>query len=204
MQCKYLQDIFLRAGMHDGNMGCHLTKCVAERGSGKTRSVTFRIPEELYESLQKEAVYSNVSFSALATKVFRRHVDWHSMAARAGWIYVTRSTFSSLLERLSDSELQKLAQASVSANIRDILLFMKSDKSLDAALHLLETWFRINELPYRLTVQGNRYTITTQHNMGHHFSVYLAEFLKSACMELGINNIAGETAKNSLLVTFTA
>jgi hypothetical protein len=175
-----------------------------EKGPGRTRSVTFRIPEDLYESLQKEALYSNVSFSALATKVFRRHVDWHSMAARAGWIYVTRTTFSSLLQGLSDSELQKLAQESVSSNIRDIILFMKSEKSLDSALHLLETWFRINELPYRLTVQGNRYTITTQHNMGHHFSVYLAEFLKSACMELGITSVSGETAKNSLLLTFAA
>lgn len=185
-------------------MQCRSMTSMAERGSGKTRSVTFRIPEELYESLQKEALYSNVSFSALATRVFRRHVDWHSMAARAGWIYVTRTTFSSLLEGLSDSELQKLAQESVSTNIRDIILFMKSDKSVDSALHLLETWFRINELPYRLTVQGNRYTITTQHNMGHHFSVYLAEFLKSACMELGISDVTGETAKNSLLVSFTA
>lgn len=175
-----------------------------EEKAGKTRSVTFRVPEELYESLQKEALYSNVSFSALATRVFRRHVDWHSMAARAGWIYVTRTTFSSLLQGLSDEELQQLAQESVSSNIRDIILFMKSDKSVEAALHLLETWFRINELPYRLTVQDGRYTITTQHNMGHHFSVYLAEFLKAACVELGIRDVTGETAKNSLLLTFVA
>lgn len=174
---------------------------MSERAA-KTRSVTFRIPEGLYDSLQKEATYSNVSFSALATQVFRRHVEWHSMAAKAGWMYVTRSTFSALLQRLSDEELQKLAQDAVSSNMRDTILFMKSDRGIEAAVRLLETWLRINELPYRLTNQQSRYIITLQHNLGHHFSVYLLEFLKSACAELGIKSARGEATKNSLLLTF--
>ena len=56
----------------------------------KSESVTFRIESKALEKLRREAEQNDISPNMLVNKLIKDHVNWHSTAAKAGFISVRR------------------------------------------------------------------------------------------------------------------
>jgi hypothetical protein len=71
-----------------------------------TEGITFRIPSSSINQLRR--IKKEASESEYASKSDPKdHLDWHTHAARARMFHVPRSTFSRLVDNLTEEELSK-------------------------------------------------------------------------------------------------
>jgi hypothetical protein len=164
----------------------------------KSESVTFRIESKALEKLRHEAEQKDISANTLVNKLIKDHLNWHSTAAKAGFISMRRPFISKIIKYLPEQEIISLAEY---AN-KDSLLLMRNDYSIKSALDLLESWIKISEYPYRHdeTSNGNnKHSYVIQHDMGIKVSIYFATLLQFLFEELGhYERIEFERTENSL------
>jgi len=67
----------------------------------QSESITFRLDSTILNKLHPEAEQKDISVNILVSHIIRRHIDWRSNAAKAGFVTVRRGLLSKLLNRLS-------------------------------------------------------------------------------------------------------
>ena len=154
----------------------------------KTESVTFRIEAEALKNLRREAQQKDISTNTLVNKLIKDHLNWHSTAAKAGFISLRRPFISKIIKYLPEQEIISLAEYVAKTTTKDSLLLMRKEYSIKSALDLLESWIKISEFPYRHEEtydDQNKHSYVIQHDMGIKASIYLASLLQFASEELG-------------------
>jgi len=154
----------------------------------KTESVTFRIEAEVLKNLRREAQQKDISTNTLVNKLIKDHLNWHSTAAKAGFISLRRPFISKIIKYLPEQEIISLAEYVAKTTTKDSLLLMRKEYSIKSALDLLESWIKISEFPYRHEEtydDQNKHSYVIQHDMGIKASIYLASLLQFASEELG-------------------
>jgi hypothetical protein len=66
----------------------------------QSESITFRLDSTILNKLHHEAEQKDISVNTLVSLIIRRHIDWHSNAAKAGFVTVRRGLLSNLINRL--------------------------------------------------------------------------------------------------------
>jgi len=59
----------------------------------KSESATFRIDSKALKSLRHEAGQKDISTKTLVNQIIKDHLNWHSNAAKAGFIAVRRPPY---------------------------------------------------------------------------------------------------------------
>ena len=59
-----------------------------------------RLDSIILNKLHREAEQKDISANTLVSHIIRRHIDWHSNAAKAGFVTVRRGLISNLINRL--------------------------------------------------------------------------------------------------------
>ncbi len=168
----------------------------------KSESVTFRIESKALEKLRREAEQKDISVNTLVNKLIKDHVNWHSTAAKAGFISVRRPFVSKIIKYLPEQEIISLAEYVAKTANKDSLLLMRKEYSTKSALDLLEFWIKISDYPYRHDETNNdpyKHSYVIQHDMGMKVSIYLASLYQFLFYELGQNNrIEFDKTENTL------
>jgi hypothetical protein len=168
----------------------------------KSESVTFRIESKALEKLRREAEQKDISANTLVNKLIKDHVNWHSTAAKAGFISVRRPFVSKIIKYLPEQEIISLAEYVAKTANKDSLLLMRKEYSTKSALDLLESWIKISDYPYRhdeTNNDPNKHSYVIQHDMGMKVSIYLASLYQFLFYELGQNNrIEFDKTENTL------
>src|SRR5215831_15863921 len=115
----------------------------------KSESVTFRIESKALKNLRREAQQKDISTNTLVNKLIKDHLNWHSTAAKAGFISFRRPFVSKIIKYLPEQEIVSIAEYVAKTTTKDSLLLMRKEYSLKSALDLLESWIKISEFPYR-------------------------------------------------------
>jgi hypothetical protein len=173
--------------------------------SGKSESVTFRINSEALQNLRREAEQKDISINMLVNKLIKDHLNWHSNAAKAGFISVRRPFVSKVVKYLPEQEIISLAEYVAKTTNKDSILLMKNEYTIESALNFLESWIKISEYPYRHeeTNNGqNKHSYVIQHDMGMKVSTYLASLFQFLLDELGQNKMI-EFDKTEHTLAFT-
>ena len=173
--------------------------------SGKSESVTFRINSEVLKNLRREAEQKDISINMLVNKLIKDHLNWHSNAAKAGFISVRRPFVSMVVKYLPEQEIISLAEYVAKTTNKDSILLMKNEYTIESALNFLESWIKISEYPYRHeeTNNGqNKHSYVIQHDMGMKVSTYLASLFQFLLDELGQNKMI-EFDKTEHTLAFT-
>jgi len=156
----------------------------------KSESVTFRINSKLLKNLRREAVQKDISTNTLVNKLIKDHLNWHSNAAKAGFISVRRPFVSKIIKYLPEQEIVSLAEYVAKTTNKDSILLMKNEYTIKSALDFLESWIKLSGYPYRNegTNNGqNKHSYVIQHDMGMKASLYLASLYQFLFDELGQN-----------------
>lgn len=164
-------------------------------------SVTFRIDSNELKQLKKEADHKEISLNTLAGQIFRQHVDWHSNAPKAGFVSVTKGLVSSLLNRISDEEIQKLAEYTTKKESKDFILLLRNEYNIVSALDVLETRIRVSGFQYRHEVNDSVHSYVIQHDMGNKWSIYMAAQYGYIFGEFGLKAVTFEMTNNTLAFT---
>ena len=115
----------------------------------KTESVTFRIESRALKKLRREAQQNDISTNMLVNKLIKDHLNWHSTAAKAGFISLRRPFVSRLIKYLPEQEIISQAEYVAKTTNKDSVLLMKNEYTIKSALDLLESWIKISDFPYR-------------------------------------------------------
>lgn len=172
---------------------------------GKSESVTFRIESKALEKLRREAEQKDISANTLVNKLIKDHLNWHSTAAKAGFISLRRPFVSKVIKYLPEQEIISLAEYVAKTANKDSLLLMKNEYTIKSALDFLESWIKISEYPYRHEEtydDQSKHSYVIQHDMGMKVSIYLASLFQFLFDELGqCNRIEFDKTENTLAFT---
>ena len=167
----------------------------------KTESLTCRLDKILLNKLRSESEQKEISVNTLINQILRNHSDWHSNAAKAGFIPIRRSLIMKLMEKVSEEEMVDIAESLIKKDTKDIHLMLRNQYTIESAIDLIETWIRIAGYPYRHEVDYERHNYAIKHEMGNKWSLYLKALFAFIFEEFGLGRVIFEVRDNTLSFT---
>ncbi|HJU13234.1 MAG TPA: hypothetical protein VJ792_02120 [Candidatus Nitrosotalea sp.] len=164
----------------------------------KTRSITFRLPEDLVEEIQTEAQLTDVSPNVLVHKILERYTRWDSRAAKAGYVPVTKGLIHELFERIPDKDIVEIAERVERKEFQDITYLLRNEFNIESVFDIIEMRAKVSGQPFRYAVKGNLHSVVLQHDLGPKWSVYLVARYKAAFEDLGLTNFKFHTTPNTI------
>ena len=164
----------------------------------QSESITLRLDSIILNKLQREAEQKDTSVNALVSHVVRRHIDWHSNAAKAGFVTVRRGLLINLINRLPDKEISSIAEYIAKKETKDFVLLLRNEYNIESALDVIETWIKISGHPYRHEVNYTRHSYVIQHDMGRNWSLYMAEQYRFLFEEFELKRVEFDINDNTL------
>ena len=169
-----------------------------EKNHHHSQSITFRLDDIILNKLHREAEQKDISVNTLVSHIIRRHIDWHSNAAKAGFVTVRRGLLIDLINRLPEKEISSVAEYIAKNETKDFVLLLRSEYNIESALDVIETWIKISGYPYRHEANYTRHSYVIQHDMGRNWSIYLAELYRFLFEEFGLNRVEFDINHNTL------
>ena len=157
-----------------------------------------RLDGIILDKLRREAEQKDISVNTLVSHLIRRHIDWHSNAAKAGFVNVRRGLLIDLINRLPEKEISLIAKYTAKKETKDFVLLLRSEYNIESALDVIETWIKISGHPYRHEVSYNRHSYVIQHDMGMNWSLYMAEQYRFLFEEFGLRRVEFDVNDNTL------
>jgi hypothetical protein len=140
-----------------------------------TRGITFRLPSEKIDQLQRVSKDKSTSSNTLVNQIIKEYLDLHSMAAHAKLYYLPKSFLIRLINELTEEELNEIAYETAKNDLVDISLFLRGGFTLASLSNITETWLRIAHMPYRYAIDGDSCKIIIEHDMGLKYSYLIKE-----------------------------
>jgi hypothetical protein len=170
----------------------------AKHHQHKSESITFRLDNIILNKLHREAEQKDTSVNTLVSHIIRRHIDWHSNAAKAGFVTVRRGLLIDLINRLPEKEISSIAEYVAKKETKDFVLLLRNEYNIESALDVIETWIKISGHPYRHEVNYTRHSYVIQHDMGMNWSLYMAEQYRFVFEEFGLKRVEFDINDNTL------
>jgi len=164
----------------------------------QSESITLRLDSIILNKLHHEARQNDTSVNTLVNHIIRRHIDWHSNAAKAGFVTVRRGLLIDLINRLSDKEITLIAEYIAKKETKDFVLLLRNEYNIESALDVIETWIKISGHPYRHEVNYTRHSYVIQHDMGMNWSLYMAEQYRFLFEEFELKKVDFDITDNTL------
>lgn len=168
----------------------------------ETEGITIRADKKMLQALKKEAKEKQISTNVLISRIFRRYLDWHSNAAKAGFVPIRRGAIMKLLENLSEEEVGRIARSIATRESKDFVLLLRDEYNLFSALDVMETWIRTSGYKYKHGTRLGTHTLVIQHEMGKKWSVYLSESYRSILEEFGQTDSQFNLTDNTVYISF--
>jgi hypothetical protein len=143
-----------------------------------TKGITFRLPNERIDQLQKVSNDKSISPNTLVNHIIKEHLDLHSMAAHAKLYYLPKSFLIRLINGLTEEELNEIACETAMNDLVDISLFLRGGFTLASLSNITEIWLRISQMPYRYVIDGDHFKIIIEHDMGLKYSYLIKEITR--------------------------
>jgi hypothetical protein len=169
-----------------------------QRQQHQSESITLRLDSIILNKLHHEARQNDISVNTLVSHIIRRHIDWHSNAAKAGFVTVRRGLLIDLINRLSDKEITLIAEYIAKKETKDFVLLLRNEYNIESALDVIETWIKISGHPYRHEVNYTRHSYVIQHDMGMNWSLYMAEQYRFLFEEFELKKVDFDINDNTL------
>ena len=163
-----------------------------------TESITFRLDGDILKKLRTEAGEKDVSINTLVSQVIKQHSDWHSNAAKAGFIAVRRAFLTNLMNKISPEELSSISKDLARKETKDFVLLLRNEYNIASALNVAESWVRISGYPFRHENSDTVHSYVIQHEMGKKMSLYLAAIYDNLFREFGLEKVQIDISDNTI------
>ena len=164
----------------------------------QSESITLRLDSIILNKLHREAEQKDISVNTLVSHIIGRHIDWHSNAAKAGFVTVRRGLLIDLINRLPEKEISSIAEYIAKKETKDFVLLLRNEYNIESALDVIETWIKISGHPYRHEVSYTRHSYVIQHDMGMNWSLYMAQQYRFLFEEFELKKVDFDITDNTL------
>jgi hypothetical protein len=132
---------------------------VLTEDSSKTRSMSFRLPENIINSLETESSIKNVNKNTLLAQICRHHFGYEGSAGKAGLVAFPRPLLIRLMEGYPEENVIAMAEYVAQDVTTDMITVLENEFSVDSFLNFLQSWAHSSKIPFRRDVKGNLNTI---------------------------------------------
>lgn len=162
-----------------------------------TRGVTFRIPEQIIDSLEKFADTKQISVNTLANQIFKNYVEWDSTAVNAGWVVFPKPAIKELIDKMPLKDLELIAKNEAEYH-KDMQLLMLGEQSIMGLLIMLKQHCNKSGFSFTETIKENNIIhFIIQHDLGDKFSFFNKILYTKMVNDLGYK-LDMETTKNTV------
>lgn len=133
---------------------------------------TFRLNERREGMLVEEAKEVGVSANSLMNSILAEYQDWSKKAKEAGFVWIHRSLYRSLVDELDEKKLIQLGQTVVPGWVEDMARYLYQSTDPERILDVLESRYSHDPLmKAKFTRDGQDYTLVFAHDLGMKFSI---------------------------------
>ena len=171
----------------------------------KTRLRTFRVEEELYSLLQKDAKSKGISVNSLLSIILTKYTEWDRYIEKFSVITMKKESFKTMLSAIDDDRVTDLSQELGDKVPSQFILFWFKKNTLENYLKYISLLCKHGGFAqFEIEQEGREYTITLIHELGEKWSNFLASWMNS-----GMKSTIGivpriDVMQNSVVIRFTA
>ncbi|MDH5432020.1 MAG: hypothetical protein OEW78_09105 [Nitrosopumilus sp.] len=167
----------------------------------KTKTATFRLPENLLAELESEATQKEISQNVMVKQILEKFIRWDRFNDKIGMIPVPKGILTSLGISLESSDINMIVDV-LKPIIKDNVLFMKGKYDLKRCIETLEDYMRASGMKSDHRVEGSLHHFIIQHGLGMNWSLLTEQLLKEIFHEfLPDTKVKAQTTKTTVIVT---
>jgi hypothetical protein len=166
-----------------------------------TRSITYRLPANVVEELETEAMQKNISHNVLVRQILERYLVWDRFADKIGIIPIPKKILETLGVDLEGSEINEIVDV-IKPVIKESVLFMKGKYDLKRAIETLEDYMRASGMKSDHRIEGAIHHFIIQHELGMKWSLFTEQLLKEIFAEfLPQKNLKCQTTEKTVVAS---
>jgi predicted SPOUT superfamily RNA methylase MTH1 len=167
----------------------------------KTRSITYRLPEDLVRELETESMEKNTSQNVLVKQILEKHVQWDRYADKIGMIPVPKNILDELGKEMSGEDIDSIIKA-ILPMIKETVLFIKGKYDLKRCIETLEDYMKASGMRSDHRLEGNLHHFVIQHELGIKWSLLTEKLFKEIFHEfLPDQNVKCQTTEKTIIAT---
>ncbi len=164
--------------------------------------MSFRLPEDMAESLETQATVKRLSPNNLLIQILSFHNDYLENVSRAGLVAFPRPLLVRLMEKLPQEQVISLAEYISKDAVTDIMAVLQPDYNAETFLRVVESWARASLMPFRREVKGSLNTCVIQHDLGKNWSLYLGHLYKYVIEDLLQKRVKVDATEHTTVIKF--
>jgi len=139
---------------------------------------TFRMDEEVFSSIEKEADEKGITTSSLLSRIVQNYVKRDRFLEQLGFIPVGKDVMRAWLNRIEDDFLKKDAKKLGSTIAREYVSYFFHDVNKNTLIQFLDVWLcTLGDMQKR--EHHGTYSFVINHGVNVQYSYYLQEFLSA-------------------------
>ena len=177
---------------------------IQERILRKTDNVSIRIDSELSSKLHEKCMEQKISLNTLINHLLEKQVNWNELADEMGWVTMFRTTFRELMDLVSKSKIESIAENTAKADLKNSLNYFYGRIDLDTVLDLFKKKCQTMNVKFRMIQLNENKKIVIQHDLGVNWPYFVITQLNSVLNEIGYRIINEEYIKQGFSFEITS
>jgi hypothetical protein len=168
-----------------------------------TRSITYRLPTNMVEELETEAMQKNISQNVLIKQILEKYVKWDRFSDKIGMIPVPKRILETLGGNMTGDDINKII-GTIKPIIQNTVMFMKSKYDLKRCIETLEDYMTASGMKSDHRIEGSLHHFIVQHELGMKWSLFTEQLLKEIFHEfLPEKNVKCQTTDSTVITTIS-
>ena len=149
----------------------------------KSRTVSFRVPEDIITEIEKEARINLTSTNVLINQILLQYVSWDKFEHRMKMFPVAEDVLHYILDNLDESQRKEAIDITFNA-IRDWTLISKKKFDIHSCLQVLEDYSRMVGISVEESTSSGTRTFVIRHALGRKASTFIEELVEKIFWEI--------------------
>lgn len=168
----------------------------------KTKSMYFRIPEDIAVTLETDAAINKISANTLLTQILTHHIEYDGKVGSAGLVAFPKSLLVNLMDGYSEKQIIAMSDSISKDVTTDMMTVLHNEYTTESFLSTIASWARVSHIPFRHEIKGSLNTCIVRHNLSKNWSLYLSHLYKNVLEELTKKRVSIITTDNTVRIMF--
>lgn len=155
--------------------------------SEKTETITARVNKVTLNKIRSYAKSESTTINSAINQLLSHAVDWDVVASKTGWVPVPKEILIAYFNKLNDSTIIDVAEASGEHVSNDLLLAMRGNVSVDEWISILRSRAKAAGFHFTEIDEEDHVKFIMKHDMGMKWSIYFSTYYTSSFKTLGRN-----------------
>jgi hypothetical protein len=169
--------------------------------TGKTQSITFRLPKRILEQIELDARQNNTSENVLVKQILTNYVDWFRVTKGIGIIPISKESLQKLTQNLGGDAIYDIVE-NIHSLIKNSALIKYGRYDLAAAVESLSMYLQMSNFQLVRLKEENSHRFLIAHNLGIAWSLVLEQLFKTTFGEfIDISQIKFKTTDDTIMAS---